>query len=82
MRELAGIFGVDIRWVMRRIDRKTLRAFTPYGRRPGLQQASLYRVPAQAVRSYLLSHAHELQGREVNLDRIVGIMAGPEPEPS
>ena len=50
VRELAGIFGVDIRWVMRRINRKVLRAVTPYGRRPGLRQVDLYRVPAQAVR--------------------------------
>ena len=81
VRELAGIFGVDIRWVMRRINRGVLRAFTPYGRRPGLRQVDLYRVPAQAVRDYLLSHAHELQGRGVNLARIAGIMAGPGPGP-
>ncbi|MCE2423410.1 MAG: hypothetical protein J4G03_08935 [Gemmatimonadetes bacterium] len=80
VRELAGIFGVDIRWVMRRINRKTLRSVTPYGRRPGLQQASLYRAPAQAVRDYLLCHAHELAGRRVHLDCIASIMAGPEPE--
>ena len=79
--ELAGIFGVDIRWVMRRINRKTLRAVTPYGRRPGLRQVGLYRVAAQAVRSYLMSHANELQGRRVDLARIAGIMAGPGPEP-
>ena len=81
VRELAGIFGVDIRWVMRRINRKTLRAVTPYGRRPGLRQVGLYRVAAQAVRSYLMSHADELQGRGVNLALIAGIMAGPGPEP-
>ena len=81
VRELAQVFGVDIRWVMRRINRKDLRAVTPYGRRPGLRGADLYRVPAQAVRSYLLCHAHELKGRRVHLDRIVGILAGPEPEP-
>ena len=81
VRELAQVFGVDIRWVMRRINRKDLRAVTPYGRRPGLRGADLYLVPAQAVRSYLLCHAHELKGRRVHLDRIVGIMAGPEPEP-
>ena len=81
MRVLAGVFGVDIRWVMRRINRKTLRAVTPYGRRPGLRQVGLYRVAAQAVRSYLMSHADELQGRGVNLALIAGIMAGPGPEP-
>ena len=81
VRELAGIFGVDIRWVMRRINRGVLRAVTPYGRRPGLRQVGLYRVPAQAVRSYLLSHSHELQGRRVDLARIAGIMAGPKTEP-
>ena len=82
VRELAQVFGVDIRWVMRRIDRKTLRAVTPYGRRPGLRGADLYRVPAQAMREFLLCHAHALKGRRVRLDRIAGIMAGPEPEPS
>ena len=82
VRELAQVFGVDIRWIMRRINRKTLRAVTPYGRRPGLRGAELYRVPAQAIRDYLLCHAHELAGRRVDLDRIAGIMAGPEPEPS
>ena len=76
LHQAAGIFGVDIRWVMRRINRKTLRAVTPYGRRPGLRQVGLYRVPAQAVRSYLMSHADELQGRGVDLARIAGIMAG------
>ena len=81
VQELAQVFGVDIRWVMRRINRKTLRAVTPYGRRPGLRQVDLYRVPAQAVRSYLLCHAHELQGRGVDLAGIAGIMAGPGPEP-
>ena len=81
VRELAGIFGVDIRWVMRRINRGVLRAVTPYGRRPGLRQVDLYRVAAQAVRDYLLSHSHELQGRGVNLARIAGIMAGPGPGP-
>ena len=77
--ELAGLFGVDIRWVMRRINRGSLRAVTPYGRRPGLRGADLYRVPAQAVRSYLLCHAHELKGRRVDLARIASIMSGPEP---
>ena len=81
VRELAQVFGVDIRWVMRRINRKTLRAVTPYGRRPGLRQVGLYRVAAQAVRDYLMSHADELQGRGVNLARIAGIMAGPGPGP-
>ena len=81
VRELAGIFGVDIRWVMRRINRKTLRAVTPYGRRPGLRQVGLYRVAAQAVRSYLMSHADELKGRGVNLACIASIMAGPGPGP-
>ena len=81
VQELAQVFGVDIRWVMRRINRKTLRAVTPYGRRPGLRQVGLYRVAAQAVRSYLMSHADELQGRGVDLARIAGIMAGPGPEP-
>ena len=81
VRELAQVFGVDIRWVMRRINRKTLRAVTPYGRRPGLRQVGLYRVAAQAVRSYLMSHADELQGRGVDLARIAGIMAGPGPGP-
>ena len=79
VRELAQVFGVDIRWVMRRINRGSLRAVTPYGRRPGLRGADLYRVPAQAVRSYLLCHAHELKGRRVDLARIASIMAGPEP---
>ena len=79
VRELASIFAVDIRWVMRRINRKDLRAVTPYGRRPGLRGADLYLVPAQAVRDYLLCHAHELKGRRVDLARIASIMAGPEP---
>ena len=79
VRELAGLFGVDIRWVMRRINRGSLRAVTPYGRRPGLRQASLYRVPAQALRVYLIGHSHELRGRRVDLARIASIMSGPEP---
>ena len=79
VRELAQVFGVDIRWVMRRINRRSLRAVTPYGRRPGLRQASLYRVPAQAVRGYLIGHSSELRGRRVDLARIASIMAGPEP---
>ena len=79
VRELAQVFGVDIRWVMRRINRKDLRAVTPYGRRPGLRQVGLYRVPAQAVRSYLLCRSRELKGRRVDLARIASIMAGPEP---
>ena len=79
VRELAGIFGVDIRWVMRRINRRSLRAVTPYGRRPGLRGADLYRVPAQAVRGYLVGHSSELRGRRVDLARIASIMAGPEP---
>ena len=73
------MFAVDIRWVMRRINRRSLRAVTPYGRRPGLRQASLYRVPAQAVRGYLIGHSSELRGRRVDLARIASIMAGPEP---
>ena len=79
VREVASMFGVDIRWVMRRINRGSLRAVTPYGRRPGLRQASLYRVPAQAVRGYLIGHSSELRGRRVDLARIAHIMAGPEP---
>ena len=79
VREVASMFAVDIRWVMRRINRRSLRAVTPYGRRPGLRQASLYRVPAQALRVYLIGHSHELRGRRVDLARIASIMAGPEP---
>ena len=79
VREVASMFGVDIRWVMRRINRRSLRAVTPYGRRPGLRQVGLYRVPAQAVRSYLLCRSRELKGRRVDLARIASIMAGPEP---
>ena len=79
VRELAQVFGVDIRWVMRRINRRSLRAVTPYGRRPGLREVDLYRVPAQAVRGYLVCRSRELKGRRVDLDRIAHIMAGPEP---
>ena len=79
VREVASMFAVDIRWVMRRINRRSLRAVTPYGRRPGLRGADLYRVPAQAVRGYLVGHSSELRGRRVDLARIASIMAGPEP---
>ena len=81
MRELADIFGVDVRWVMRRINRGSLRAVTPYGRRPGLQEADLYRVPAQAVRVYLVGHSRELGSRDVDLACIIRVMSGPEPGP-
>ena len=79
VREVASMFAVDIRWVMRRINRRSLRAVTPYGRRPGLRQVGWYRVPAQALRVYLIGHSHELRGRRVDLARIASIMAGPEP---
>ena len=79
VREVASMFAVDIRWVMRRINRRSLRAVTPYGRRPGLREVDLYRVPAQAVRVYLIGHSSELRGRGVDLARIASIMAGPEP---
>ena len=80
VREVASMFAVDIRWVMRRINRRSLRAVTPYGRRPGLRQVGLYRVPAQAVRSLsAMPHPSELKGRRVDLARIASIMAGPEP---
>ena len=76
--QVAASFGVDIRWVMRRINRGVLWAVTPEGR-PGLREADLYQVPAHAVRRFLLCHAHDLKGRRFDLERIVGFMAGPEP---
>ena len=79
VREVASMFAVDIRWVIRRINRRSLRAVTPYGRRPGLREVDLYRVPAQAVRVYLIGHSSELRGRGVDLARIASIMSGPEP---
>ena len=53
-----------------------LRAAYPYGRRPTRVAGRVYRIAETALRDFLLENAGELAGRDVQLVRIINIMAG------
>ena len=53
-----------------------LRAAYPYGRRPTRFAGRVYRIAETALRDFLLENAGELAGRDVQLVRIINIMAG------
>ena len=56
-----------------------LRAAYPYGRRPTRVAGRVYRIAETALRDFLLENAGELAGRDVQLVRIINIMAGRDP---
>ena len=74
--DVAGILGVDVRRLLRRTNSGHLRAACPYGRRPTRDAGRVYRIAETALRDFLLENAGELARRDVQLVRIINIMAG------
>ena len=76
VRDVAGILGVNVRRLLRRINSGRLRAAYPYGRRPTRDAGRVYRIAETALRDFLLENAKELAGRNVQMVRIINIMVG------
>ena len=66
----------DDAWYTVPDQQRHLRAAYPYGRRPTRVAGRVYRIAETALRDFLLENAGELAGRDVQLVRIINIMAG------
>ncbi len=74
--EVCGILGMDHKWVQRRIDSGELKASYHNGHRPGHTGMTMWHIEEGDLRSYIRSHAYELNGRNVDLPTIVDLIAG------
>ena len=73
-REVTEIFGVDHKWVQVRIDNGSLEASYHHGHRPQQNGSCCWHICEKAVRDFLVNHAWELNGRNVDLLSIVDIL--------
>lgn len=74
--EAAEIMGVDRHWVLARIQQGTLRAEPAGPHQPQKKGMAAWRIAEGDLRAFLRRYAHELCGRNVDLVRIVEILAG------
>lgn len=73
-RDICEILGVDHKWLQRRIDNKGLRAEWNSDIKPSKDGGSYWRIKEEDLRSFILSHCGELQGRNVDLFQIITIV--------
>ncbi|KKM23102.1 hypothetical protein LCGC14_1618600 [marine sediment metagenome] len=72
-REVCEILGMDHKWVQRRIDAGEIVASFHNGRKPERKGLAMWHIEENDLRDYIRSHAHELNGRNVDLVTIVGL---------
>jgi len=73
-KEVAEICGVDHKKVQAWIDRGDLKA-SPHGeRKPQKNGGACWEITEEALKDFIISHASELQGRNVDLFQIVTIL--------
>lgn len=72
-REVCEILGMGHKWVQRRIDSGDLKATYHNGRKPKRTGMAMWHIEDDDLRDYICSHAHELNGRNVDLVTIIGL---------
>jgi hypothetical protein len=74
-REVCEIVGMDHRWVQRRIDAGALKA-RPYNpdQPPQKNGMAMWHIAEADLRAFLVAHADELNGRNVDLVQLVAIL--------
>lgn len=77
--EVCSILGMDHKWVQRRIDSGELKASYHNGHRPVRSGMTMWHIEEGDLRSYICSHAYELNGRNVDLPTIVDLIASQTP---
>ena len=80
-REVCEILGMDHKWVQRWIDRGALKATYHHGHRPQQNGQGAWHIEERALKRFMRRYPHELNGRNVDLIQVVGILAGVLPMP-
>lgn len=75
-REVCEIFGVDHKWVQRRIDSGALPASYHYDTRPQQLGGSAWHIEERDLKDFISQHSSELNGRNVDLITIVWLLIG------
>jgi hypothetical protein len=74
--ECCEILGMDHRWVQRRIDEGTLKATWHFGTKPCKQGLQEWHIEERDLIDFIKRFPHELNGRNVDLIQIVGLLSG------
>ncbi len=72
--EVCQILGQDHKWVQRQIDRGGLVASYHNGHRPKRRGLAMWHIAEKDLIRFILGHASELNGRQVNLVAIVMLL--------
>ena len=75
-REVSEILGMDHKWVQRRIDAGRLKATWHHGRQPRQNGGGSWHIEEKDLKRFIRRYPHELNGRNVDLVQVVGILAG------
>uniref|UniRef100_A0A6M3KJQ6 Putative DNA binding, helix-turn-helix domain containing protein n=1 Tax=viral metagenome TaxID=1070528 RepID=A0A6M3KJQ6_9ZZZZ len=74
--EVCEILGVDHHWVQRRIDSGELKAGWNSDCKPQRSGAAYWRITTDSIRQFIVEHANELTGRNIDLVMIVHLLNG------
>lgn len=72
--DVCKILGVEHKWVQRRIDSGELSASYHYGTKPTKIGYSAWHIEEKALREYILTHQHELEGRNIDIPIFIDII--------
>ena len=75
-KDVCEIFGVDHKWIGRRIDNGELKALPNNGCSPQKDGGSYWRIKEKDLRDFIVGHSIELTSRNVDLFTIVNILTG------
>lgn len=73
--EVMEIIGEDHRWVQKRIDSGALKASWHHGKEPSGPGLSIWHIAEADLAAWLIGHADEINGRNVDLPTIVRLVA-------
>ena len=73
--DVCGILGVDHKWVQARIDAGDIKASWRHGEEPQKNGGSCWEIKEDTLRNFIVNHAWELNGRNVDLVGLVDIIA-------
>ena len=75
-KDVCEIFGVDHKWLQRRIDSGALVATPHNGSRPKQNGGACWHITEEALRRFIKRYPQELQGRNVDMIQVVEILVG------
>ena len=81
-KDVAEMLGVEHKWVQRRIDSGVLKATYHYDERPQKTGQSAWHISPRALRKFIRTFCHELNGRNVDLMELVHVLVGVPALPS